>query len=127
MDGLLRAGYSESAVGQEFNLASSRETKIIDLADMVNEATGNEAGINFVSRRKWDTKSRLLASTDRAHELIGYESKTSFEEGLRNTIQWFQDNWDKIEAAARFRNELFLHRNAWVSEQGPGSRQWPCS
>ncbi|HEY76425.1 MAG TPA: NAD-dependent epimerase/dehydratase family protein [Thermoflexia bacterium] len=102
VDGLLRAGVMESAVGQEFNLASGRETRIIDLAHMINEATGNKAGIRFAARRKWDTKSRLLASIDRARRLIGYEPKTSFEKGLRRTVQWFRDNWDKIEASAHF-------------------------
>lgn len=102
VDGLLRAGYFESAIGQEFNLASGREVKILDLANMINEATGNQAGVRLVSRRKWDTKTRLLASIDRARQLIGYEPKASFEEGLQNTIQWFKDHWDKIEAAARF-------------------------
>ncbi len=102
VDGLLRGGAMESAIGQEFNLASGVETRIIDLAHMVNEATGNKAGITFAQRRKWDTKSRLLASIDRARELIGYDPATGFETGLQNTIQWFRDNWDRIEASARF-------------------------
>jgi UDP-glucose 4-epimerase len=102
VDGLLRAGVMESAVGQEFNLASGKETRIIDLANMINEATGNTAGIRFAQRRKWDTKSRLLASIDRARQLIGYEPRTSFEEGLKHTIEWFRKNWDRIEVAARF-------------------------
>ena len=102
VDGLLRAGAMESALGQEFNLASGAETRIIDLAHMINKATGNQAGIKFTQRRKWDTKSRLLASIDRAHELIGYNPNISFEQGLCNTIEWFRMNWDRIEAAARF-------------------------
>jgi len=102
VDGLLRAGYYEKAVGQEFNLASGRETKIIDLANMINEITGNKAGIKFVSRRKWDTKSRLLASVDKAKELVGYEPKTPFEDGLKETIKWFRGKWDNIQKSARF-------------------------
>ena len=102
VNGLLRAGISESAVGQEFNLASGKETRIIDLARMINEATGNTAGIRLVQRRKWDTKSRLLASIDKARELIGYEPNTHFEEGLQNTIRWFQEHWERIEASVRF-------------------------
>ena len=102
VDGLLRAGAMESAIGQEFNLASGAETRIVDLANMINEATGNGAGITFAERRKWDTKSRLLASIDRARELIGYNPSTPFEEGLHHTIQWFHDNWDRIGASARF-------------------------
>jgi UDP-glucose 4-epimerase len=102
VDGLLRAGAMESAVGKEFNLASGQETRIADLANLVNEVTGNEAGVRFAQRRKWDTKSRLLASIDRARELIGYEPRTPFEEGLRRTVQWFRDNWKQIDRSARF-------------------------
>ncbi len=102
VDGLLRAGCFDAAIGQEFNLASGRETRIIDLAHLVNQLTGNRGGIQFTQRRKWDTKSRLLASIDRARQLIGYEPRTSFEEGLQETIRWFRDNWEAIEASARF-------------------------
>ena len=102
VNGLLRAGYYEQAIGQEFNLASGKETRIIDLADMINEAVGNTAGIKYVSRRKWDTKSRLLASIEKAKKLVGYEPRTEFKEGLTNTIDWFKENWDKIEKAAKF-------------------------
>ncbi len=102
VDGLLRAGYYESAIGQEFNLASGKETTIIDIANMINEIVGNKAGINFAQRRKWDTKSRLLASLYRANKLIKYEPKTEFKDGLINTIQWFKDNWRDIKSSASF-------------------------
>jgi UDP-glucose 4-epimerase len=102
VDGLLRGGVMPSAVGQEFNLASGRETRIGDLALRINAATGNTAGIKLTQRRLWDAKSRLLASVDRAGELLGYEPNTSFDTGLQLTIQWFRDNWDRIEASARF-------------------------
>jgi nucleoside-diphosphate-sugar epimerase len=102
VDGLLRAGYYESAIGQEFNLASGKETKIIDLAQMINKAVGNKAGIKFVKKRKWDTKSRLLASIDKAKELVGYEPGTDFKDGLKRTIQWFKENQGNIEQSASF-------------------------
>jgi nucleoside-diphosphate-sugar epimerase len=102
VEGLLRAGYYESAIGEEFNLASGCETRILDLAHMVNQLTGNQAGIRLVQRRKWDTKSRLLASIERAGALIGYGPQTPFEVGLQNTIQWFKENWESIDASARF-------------------------
>jgi UDP-glucose 4-epimerase len=102
VDGLLRAGYLEDTVGEEFNLASGKETRIIDLANMINEVVGNKAGIRFVSRRKWDTKKRLLASVERAKKLIGYEPKTEFKDGLMKTIEWFREKWNHIERCASF-------------------------
>ncbi len=102
VDGILRAGHYQEAVGQEMNLASGRETKILDLAKMINQLTGNKADVVFSERRKWDTKDRLLASIDRAKQLIGYQPNTSFEEGLKHTVQWFEENWDAINTSARF-------------------------
>jgi UDP-glucose 4-epimerase len=102
IDGLLRAGYFEEAIGEEFNLASGIETKIIDLANMINKAVGNEAGIKFSQKRKWDTKIRLLASIDKAKRLVGYEPKTKFKDGLMNTINWFKENWINIKQCASF-------------------------
>ncbi|MCK4821117.1 NAD-dependent epimerase/dehydratase family protein, partial [bacterium] len=102
VDALLRAGYYDKAIGQEMNIASGKEIDILELANRINELTGNKAPLRFTERRKWDTRSRLLASIDRARELIGYDSKMGFDEGLHLTIQWFRDNWDKIEASAEF-------------------------
>jgi len=98
VDGLLRAGTIEAAIGEEFNLASGRETTIKDLAEMINKATGNTAGIKWSPVRKWDTKKRLRACVDKAGRLIGYNPSTLFEEGMAKNIAWFRDNWDRIEA-----------------------------
>jgi len=102
VDGLLRAGYFKESVGQEFNLASGKETKIIDLANLINKLTGNQAGVKFVSRRKWDTKNCLLASIDKAKKLIGYNPKTYFEEGIQKTIEWFDQNSENIKKSVHF-------------------------
>ncbi len=102
VDGLLKAIHYEVAIGEEFNLASAKETKIIDLAIMINDIVGNKSGIKMIEKRKWDTKSRLLASIDKARNLIGYEPKMSLEEGLKETILWFQNNWTNIRQAAYF-------------------------
>jgi nucleoside-diphosphate-sugar epimerase len=102
IDGLLRAGSCDQAVSEAINLASGREIKIIDLANMVNELIGNKAGVQFAQRRKWDTKQRLLASTDKARGMLGYEPKTDFRDGISNTIKWFRENWELIEKSASF-------------------------
>jgi UDP-glucose 4-epimerase len=102
VDGLTRAGVIEAAIGEEFNLASGRETEIRNLASMINEATGNKAGINFAQVRKWDTKKRLRACVDKARNLIGYAPDTDFTDGLEETIKWFKDNWAQIDGAASF-------------------------
>src|SRR5688572_13382467 len=45
VDALLRAGHSERAIGQEMNIASGKEVNIYQMAQRINELTGNKAGI----------------------------------------------------------------------------------
>ena len=102
VQGLIKATYYETAIGQAFNLASGRETKIKDLIQMVNTTTGNKTPVSTYPARKWDTKKRLLASIDLAAELIDYKPTTKFKDGLKANMQWFETNWDKIQSAADF-------------------------
>ena len=102
VQGLLLAGCREAAIGQNFNLAAGREIKIRELAEMIVTATGSPSGIQFKSRRKWDTKSRLLASIQKAADLIGYAPRVSFEDGLAANVAWFSDHWERIKALADF-------------------------
>ena len=102
VDGLLRSGLHEAAIGQEFNLAGGWEISTRRLAEKINSLAGNKAGIQFVSRRKWDSKKRVSASVEKARKLIGYAPEADFDWGLAQTVQWFRDNWEWINATATF-------------------------
>ncbi len=102
VDGLIRMGFFEVAIGEEMNLAAGREIKISQLAEMVNEVTNNDSGIEFLPKRKWDTKSRMLASNKKAERLIGFKADPDFEKSLQLTVDWFDSNWDKIVDSADF-------------------------
>ena len=102
IDGTLRLGVIPEAVGDAFNLASETETKVIDIANMVNEITGNHSGVEFVARRDWDKITRRRASIEKARKVLGYEPKTKMREGIKRTYDWIIENRDKIERSARF-------------------------
>jgi nucleoside-diphosphate-sugar epimerase len=102
VDALLRAGYFESAVGREMNIGSGTQINILEMAERINELVGNKAGIMRAEPRLWDTKKRLLASIDRARDLLGYAPQMKFEQGLANTIRWIQANWTRIQQDAEF-------------------------
>lgn len=102
VSGMMKAAETSSAAGESFNLGSGTETRVIDLAEMINRKTGNPAGVRHIPRRRWDHKDRLLASTAKAEKLFGYRPQTGFEAGLDAVIAWFRENWDRIEEAADF-------------------------
>jgi len=102
VDGVLRMEVMPAALGEAINLASETETRVIDLANWINDITGNDAGTTFYCRRDWDKIIRRRASIEKARRLIGYDPKTSIREGLMETFRWFRDNWTDIEESAEF-------------------------
>ncbi|HDJ89965.1 MAG TPA: NAD-dependent epimerase/dehydratase family protein, partial [Thermoprotei archaeon] len=102
VDGTLRMGVIKEAIGEAINLASGTETKIIDLARIINEITGNKAGIIFKPRRSWDKAVRRRASIEKAGEILGYKPKTNIRIGLRKVYEWFKENWDNISRSVKF-------------------------
>jgi GDP-L-fucose synthase len=73
------------------NLGSAFEISIKDLAETIARLTG------FQGRLVWDTgkpngQPRRKLDTSRAELLFGFRAHTSFEDGLRHTIEWYWQN-----------------------------------
>jgi UDP-glucose 4-epimerase len=100
--GTLLLGIVPEAVGDAFNLASETETKVRDIAAMVNEITGNDKGIKLVPRRDWDKIIRRRASIAKATQVLGYEPGMAMKDGIKKVYDWIMANRDKIEKDARF-------------------------
>ena len=97
VDGTLSLGVCPEAVGDAFNLASEKETKVIDIANLVNEITYNKGGVEYVARRDWDKIVRRRASIEKASRVIGYNPAMNIEDGIRKVYDWILDNSSKIE------------------------------
>ena len=72
------------------NLGSGMEISIKDLVHTIKRMTG------FSGEIIWDTtkpngQPRRSLDTSRAEKHFGFRAKTSFEEGLRRTIEWYKD------------------------------------
>jgi len=102
INGLLAMGIKEEAVGEAINLGSGKEHRVIDMANMVNRLTGNDAGVVYVERRDWDVKTRLLSSIEKAKKLLRYQPQMEFEDGLEKVHEWFTENWENIQKSAEF-------------------------
>lgn len=102
VNGLISMAMQDRAIGEAINLGAGREIQIIDLANWINELTGNKAGIVHKERRDWDKKNRLLSCINKAGNILGYAPKTEFRKGLENTYQWFVENWENIKMSGEF-------------------------
>ena len=101
-NGLLAMAIEEEAIGEAINLGSGQDHRVIDMANRVNELSGNEAGIEFKERRNWDAKTKLLSSIEKAKDILGYKPTVSFDDGLVKVHDWFETNWDNIQESAEF-------------------------
>lgn len=90
VDGMARALTRPTEPGSIFNLGSGRETRIVDLAVMINEITGNSSGVEFHPRRSWDGVTRRVADISLARRVLGYEPRTDLREGLAATYEWLR-------------------------------------
>jgi GDP-L-fucose synthase len=70
------------------NLGAGFEISIKDLVELIAAIT------NFRGKIIWDTtkpdgQPRRMLDTSRAEKAFGFKAKTSFEEGLKRTVQWY--------------------------------------
>ena len=94
VEGIYRLLFSEEA--EPVNLGNPDEMRIIDLAHLINEMTGNKAGITFKPLPPDDPRLRRPDIT-KARRILHWEPLIPLEEGLRRTIEWFknQPRWSK--------------------------------
>ena len=99
-EGILKAAetYSEPAL---VNLSSGSEASIREVVDSLVEITGFTGEIVWDDSRP-DGQSRRLFDVSKAKEEMGFSCSTSLQDGLRKTVEWYQEN--RHEA----RNELIF-------------------
>lgn len=94
-EGILLA--AENYNGSEpVNLGSGMEISIKDLVELIVTLTGFEGKIVW-DKTKPDGQPRRALDVKRARDLFGFEAQTPFEEGLRNTIEYFKEFQHKID------------------------------
>jgi GDP-L-fucose synthase len=71
------------------NIGSGFEITIKDLVEKIASLTGFEGEIRW-DPSKPDGQPRRCLDTSKALELFGFKAQTSFDEGLKATIEWFK-------------------------------------
>lgn len=93
VDGILLAAEKYNK-GDPVNLGSSYEISIKDLTELIAKQTGFKGEIRW-DKSKPNGQPRRKLDTSRAKAEFGFEAKTTFEDGLRETINWYVKNHAK--------------------------------
>lgn len=88
---LVRLVETEEAYGKAFNLGSSRETSILDLAQLVAETAGSAGGVEYVPYDMaysdgFEDMQRRVPDTSLARRVVGFEAKVPLEEIVERVV-----------------------------------------
>ncbi len=78
------------------NVGTGVDLTILDLAETIATIVGFRGRIEFDTNKPDGTPQKLLDVSLLAK--MGWEAKTSLEDGLRQTYVWFLQNWDRLRA-----------------------------
>lgn len=87
----LLACKASGVAGQVFNVACGDRITVNSMLQQINQITGKDIAPIYGDSRPGDIK-HSQADIRRARNLLAYEPKISFEEGLRHTIEWYREN-----------------------------------
>ena len=73
------------------NLGSGFEISIKDLVELIASLTGYKGSLIW-DATKPNGQPRRALDVKRAHDYFGFQAKMNFNEGLKNTIEWYRAN-----------------------------------
>jgi GDP-L-fucose synthase len=76
------------------NLGSGREITIRNLTELIAKLAGFQGKITWDSTKP-DGQPRRCLDVSRAKQEFGFVAQTPFEEGLKKTIAWYEQNQAK--------------------------------
>jgi len=86
----LLAASTPDVSGEVFNIASGESLSVNQLVKILNQVFGTSLEPEYQTERKGDVR-HSSASVEKARNMLGFVPSVTFEEGLRQTIEWYAD------------------------------------
>jgi UDP-glucose 4-epimerase len=86
----LLAAEATGAPGQSFNIGTGNRYTLNQTLALLEKVTGRPAAAKYAAARDGDIRDSQ-ADISRTRNMLGYAARVSFEEGLKNTWEWFSE------------------------------------
>ena len=99
-DAAVKTYNNNSSRGKVLNIASGQEITMNTIVKSIATLMDYKKDILYRAARPGDVM-RHLADISLARELIGYDPKTKFEDGIKETVDWYKKNtdwWQKLKS-----------------------------
>jgi dTDP-glucose 4,6-dehydratase len=97
VEGLLLALEKETEGGNEINLGTGRSFSVMEVVEVVSKVLGKNLKVEVEEKLKRPKKAEvfnLIADNSKAKRVLGWEPKWSFEEGVRETVEYVRSLGD---------------------------------
>lgn len=104
--GFIEIAKSENTIGEEINIATCSEISIEELAlEIINQINPKAKIICDEERLRPDKSevNRLLGCNKKIKKLTNWSPKYSFEEGIKETIEWFKNE----EVLKKYKSDIY--------------------
>ncbi len=96
VDGIIKSceyTLNNKNVYEILNIGNSSPTSLKEMINVIGKTLGVEPKIKQLPMQPGDV-DRTYADISKAKKLIGYSPKTSFEEGIKEFVDWYKENKD---------------------------------
>jgi dTDP-glucose 4,6-dehydratase len=97
VEGILLALEKETEGGDEINLGTGRSFSVMEVVEVVSKVLGKNLKVEVEEKFKRPKKAEvfnLIADNSKAKRVLGWEPKWSFEEGVRETVEYVRSLGD---------------------------------
>lgn len=101
--GFIQVGKCDEVIGKAVNIGAGKDISIEELVKMISILIGKEVEIGVEEQRIRPEKSEvmhLLSDTRLAQKLFKWKPQYSLEEGLKETIEWYQKNLTRFKVGS---------------------------
>ena len=79
-----------------FEAGTGRQTTVLEIAEMVNRATGNKGGVKHLPMRPGEPERSVVLGDPNTLRPLGIlpSDLTSLEQGIERTVKWYRDRYD---------------------------------
>jgi dTDP-glucose 4,6-dehydratase len=109
----IEAVLERGRVGETYNVGSGVERSIEEIADGVLEALGKPVDLKTIVPDRPGHDRRYLLDSSKIRRELGWEPRIPFEQGLVDTVRWYQANRDWWEP---LRDRAPVEETAWDNQ-----------
>ncbi|MBF8265783.1 MAG: epimerase [Dehalococcoidia bacterium] len=105
VDGIEKSMSASDKGCQIFNLGSGRPVTLKHLIETIERCVNKKAKIEFLPEQPGDVDV-TLADISKAKNMLGYNPRTTIEDGISFFVQWYRSNYDQIKGLSRRRGSI---------------------